>query len=129
MYQEKPHRRTLQQKCKADNNSQELSPKEILQRAKWEASLTSNVYERSGRTQLPRITRFCTQGARDQSILMLISILRPLRLAWREGEGGGRLQGLSISVLLMATSSRHQRNLSGSEYQLLGYLCLFTHFR
>lgn len=37
-----------------------------------------------------------TQGARDQSILMLISILRPLRLAWREGEGGGRLQGLSI---------------------------------
>ena len=33
------------------------------------------------------------------------------------------------AVLLMATSSRHQRNLSGSRYQLLGYLCLFTHFR
>ena len=86
----------MQQKCKADNNSQESSPKEILQRAKWEASLTSNVCERSGRAQLLKITRLCTQGARDQSILMLISILRPLRLAWREGEGGGRLQGLSI---------------------------------
>ena len=96
MYQEKPHRRTLQQKCKAHNNSQELSPKEILQRAEWEASLISNVYERSGRAQLPRITRFCTQGASDQNILMLISILRPLRLVWREGEGGGRLQFLSI---------------------------------
>lgn len=33
------------------------------------------------------------------------------------------------AVLLMATSRRHQRNLSGSQYQFLGYLCLFTHYR
>ena len=129
MYQGKPHiRRTIQQKCKGDNNSQESSPKEILQRGKWEASLTSIACERSGRAQLPRIRRFCTQGAREQSILMLISISG--LWCWpggkEEGEQGSRVS--ASAVLLMATPSRHQRNLSGGRYQLLGYPRLFTSF-